>query len=93
MQVRRALMQAGFILVTEDAEAEVIGLSVIEVPTGVLVRWTVSDAFTALANDQGEACGDTIQEAVRAAVSALLLQEGHTVTRPLHHADLLLLTS
>ncbi|MFJ8802806.1 hypothetical protein [Streptomyces sp. NPDC102487] len=42
-QCRASLTQAGFHLVAQDAGTEVIGLSVAEVPDGVLVRWTVSN--------------------------------------------------
>ncbi|WP_327686506.1 hypothetical protein [Streptomyces sp. NBC_00467] len=79
-QVRRALLQAGFHLKGEGAEDGGPGLSVTEVPAGVLVKWTASDGFTALAEDQLTTSGDSMQAVVQAAVSGLLLQLGHTVT-------------
>ncbi|MGW0926032.1 hypothetical protein ACWD3J_44440 [Streptomyces sp. NPDC002755] len=60
-------------------------------PAGVLVRWTASDAFTSLAKDQPRASGDSMQAAVQAAVSGLLVQLGHTVTEPADGGDLLVL--
>ncbi|MCX4918972.1 hypothetical protein [Streptomyces sp. NBC_00687] len=91
--VRHALIQAGFHLVAKGAAAEVIGLSVVEVPDGVLVSWTASDGFTALANYQLGDGGDSIRETVRAAVPGLLRQRGYRITSPRHDDDLLLLTN
>ncbi|MFJ6837345.1 hypothetical protein [Streptomyces sp. NPDC091209] len=67
------------------------GISVTEVPTGVLVRWTASDGFASLAKDQPGASGDSMQAIVQAAVSGLLVQLGHTVTEPSDGGDLLVL--
>ncbi|MGW0917152.1 hypothetical protein ACWD1Z_36435 [Streptomyces sp. NPDC002784] len=90
-QVRHALLQAGFHLVAEDAEDGRPGLSVSETPAGVLVKWTASDGFTALAKDQpGASCG-SMQAMVQAAVSGLLLQLGHTVTESPDGVGLLIL--
>lgn len=91
VQVRHALIHAGFHLVGEDAEDGTPGLSVTMVPTGVLVRWTASDGFTSLAKDQSGASGDSMQAIVQAAVSGLLVQLGHTVTEPSNGGDLLVL--
>ncbi|MFJ5997001.1 hypothetical protein [Streptomyces sp. NPDC092370] len=90
-QVRHALIQAGFHLVHEDAQDSEPGLAVTEVAAGVLVRWTASDGFTSLANDQPGASGDSMHAIVRAAVSGLLVQMGHTVTEPEDCRDLLVL--
>jgi sugar lactone lactonase YvrE len=81
LQVRHALVQAGFHLVGE-AEGGQRGLVVRDVPTGVLVRWTASDGFTSLAVDQRGDSGGGVQAIVQAAVSGLLVQLGHTVTEP-----------
>ncbi|MFF3349748.1 hypothetical protein [Streptomyces sp. NPDC002779] len=90
-QVRHALLQAGFHLVAGDAKGGRPGLSVTEVPVGVLVKWTASDGFTALAKDQpGASCG-SMQAIVQAAVSGLLLQLGHTVAEPPDGVGLLVL--
>ncbi|MGW7261175.1 hypothetical protein [Streptomyces sp. NPDC054834] len=91
IQVRHALIQAGFHLVGEDAEDSGPGLAVTTVPTGVLVRWTASDGFTSLAKDQPGASGDSMQAIVQAAISGLLVQLGHTVTEPSDGGDLLIL--
>ncbi|MFF6996093.1 hypothetical protein ACFY93_14275 [Streptomyces sp. NPDC008313] len=91
MQVRHALIEAGFHLVGQDAEDGRSGLAVTTVPTGVLVGWTASDGFTSLAKDQPGAVGDSMRTLVRAAVSGLLVQLGHTVTEPSNGGDLLVL--
>jgi hypothetical protein len=48
-------------------------------PPGVLIKWTASDDFTALAADRSRSSGDAMKAIVQAAVSALLVQLGHTV--------------
>ncbi|MDG9709568.1 hypothetical protein [Streptomyces sp. DH10] len=85
------MIQAGFHLVREDAHESEPGLAVTEVATGVVVRWTASDAFTSLANDQPGASRDSMHATVGAAVSGLLVQLGHTVTEPSDGGDLLVL--
>ncbi|MGW6564930.1 hypothetical protein [Streptomyces sp. NPDC054975] len=90
-QVRHALTQAGFHLVRGDAEDGRPGISVMQVPAGVLVRWTASDGFRALAQAPRGASGDSMQAIVRAAVSGLLVQLGHTVTESPDGGDLLVL--
>ncbi|MEU5893811.1 hypothetical protein ABZ835_44440 [Streptomyces sp. NPDC047461] len=90
-QVRHALIQAGFHLVGEDAQDSRPGLAVTTVPTGVLVKWTTSDGFTSLAKDQPGASSDSMQAIVQAAITGLLIQQGHTVTEPTDDGDLLLL--
>lgn len=90
-QVRHALVKAGFHLVGEDADDVRPGISVMDVPTGVLVTWTASDGFTSLAKDQAGASGDSMRAVVRAAVSGVLLHLGYTVTEPLESGDLLVL--
>ncbi|WAU78402.1 hypothetical protein O1Q96_00730 (plasmid) [Streptomyces sp. Qhu-G9] len=90
VQVRHALIQAGFHLVGE-AEDGGPGLAVTDVPAGVLVRWTASDGFAALAKEQRGALGDGMQAIVQAAVSGLLVQQGHTVTEFSDSGDLLVL--
>ncbi|WP_142147215.1 hypothetical protein [Streptomyces sp. SLBN-31] len=74
--MRHALAQAGFPLVG----AADPGLAVREAPNAVLVKWTASDTFTALAQGHPRATGDSMQAIVQAAVAGLLLQLGHTVT-------------
>ncbi|MGX1564676.1 hypothetical protein [Streptomyces sp. NPDC055506] len=91
VQVRHALTQAGFHLVVEDAEDGRTVLAVMDVPAGVLVRWTASDGFTSLAMDQPGASGDSMRAVVQAAVSGLLVQLGHIVTGPSDGGDLLVL--
>ncbi|MGV9249348.1 hypothetical protein [Streptomyces sp. NPDC003710] len=49
-----------------------------EAPAGVLVSWTTSHGFTALAADQRGASSDGMR-VVQAAVAGLLVQCGHTV--------------
>lgn len=71
-EVRRALIQAGFLLVAQDAGTEAIGLSVIEAPDGALVRWTVSDG--------SNSCGAVA--APRAAVAAALANDQAFAHRP-----------
>ncbi|MFE6094452.1 hypothetical protein ACFQ7M_21110 [Streptomyces massasporeus] len=90
-QVRHALKQAGAHLVGDDVEDGRPGISVTEVPAGVLVRWTASNGFRALAKDQPGASGDNMQAIVQAAVSGLSVQLGHTLTEPSDGGDLLVL--
>jgi hypothetical protein len=90
-EVRHALRHAGFPLVGEDEPDGRPGLSVTSCPAVVLVTWTSSDGFTALANRQPGARGDSMKAIVQAAVSGLLLQRGHTVTQPSDSGDLLIL--
>ncbi|MFE6335894.1 hypothetical protein ACFVOK_22230 [Streptomyces sp. NPDC057798] len=89
VQIRHALIQAGFHLAGE-AEDGRPGLAVTDVPTGVLVRWTASDGFTSLAKDQRGTLGEGMQAIVQAAISSLLVQLGHTVTEA-SDGDLLVL--
>ncbi|MEV4194666.1 hypothetical protein [Streptomyces toxytricini] len=91
VQVRHALVQAGFHLLQDDAEDCRPGLAVTEAPTGVLVKWTASDGFTSLTRDQPGASGDSMQAIVHAAVSGLLIHLGHSVTEPPSGGDLLVL--
>ncbi|MFI1660437.1 hypothetical protein ACH4ZU_36820 [Streptomyces sp. NPDC020472] len=77
-QVRHALKLAGFHVV-DQADDTTPGLRVSEAPTGVLVSWTTSHGFTALAADQREASSDGMRVVVEAAVTGLLVQRGHTV--------------
>jgi hypothetical protein len=91
VRVRRALIQAGFDLVGNDAEDGRPGLVVTRVPTGVLVSWSASDGFTSLAKDQPRASGDSMRALVHGAVSGLLAQLGHTVTEPSDGGDVLVL--
>jgi hypothetical protein len=89
-QVRHVLSEAGFYLVTETDDG-MPGLRVSEVPDGVLVRWAVSEAFTALAASQpGHAANDSMRAVVQAAVSGVLVQQGHTVTAAEHDGILVL---
>ncbi|MCZ4103448.1 hypothetical protein C8250_000100 [Streptomyces sp. So13.3] len=89
-RVRHALAHAGFHLVGEVPADNRPGLRVTEDPSGVLITWTASDGFSALASNQ-LAPGDSMKAIVQAAVSGLLLQLGHTVTKPPHEGDLLVL--
>lgn len=61
-------------------------------PSGVLIKWTLSDGLTALAAEQPKASGNGMQSVVQAAVSALLVQLGHTVTESPDGAHLLVMT-
>ncbi|MEU0215064.1 hypothetical protein ABZ281_08025 [Streptomyces sp. NPDC006265] len=89
-QVRHVLSEAGFYLVAETGEG-MPGLWVSEVPEGVLVRWAASEAFTALAASQsGRASNDSMRAVVQAAVSGLLMQQGHIVTAAEHDGILVL---
>ncbi|WP_114041667.1 hypothetical protein [Streptomyces sp. SDr-06] len=91
-QVRHALQQAGFQLTDNNgAAASGPGLAVTQVPAGVLIKWTASDGFTALANDQPGISGDSMHTAVQAAITGLLLQLGHTLTNPSQGGDVLVL--
>ncbi|ORT54727.1 hypothetical protein [Streptomyces sp. CB03238] len=90
LRVRHALSQAGFHLVS-DADDGKPGLGVTEDPSGVLITWTASDGFSALASDQSGASGDSMKAIVQTAVSGLLAQLGHTVTEPSDDGDLLVL--
>nr|WP_024127677.1 hypothetical protein [Streptomyces sp. F12]AHE40441.1 Hypothetical protein pFRL6_354 [Streptomyces sp. F12] len=73
-----ALKLAGFHVV-DEADDAATGLRVSETPAGVLVSWTTSHGFTALAADQRGASSDGMRVAVQAAVAGLLVQCGHTV--------------
>lgn len=77
-RVRHALKLAGFHIVDEVDDAAP-GLRVSEAPGGVLVSWTTSHGFTALAADQRGASSDGMRVVVQAAVAGLLVQCGHTV--------------
>ncbi|MGW0336995.1 hypothetical protein ACWD0J_35080 [Streptomyces sp. NPDC003011] len=85
------MIEAGFNLVGDDMQDARPGLAVTRVAVGVLVSWTASDGFTALAKDQAGASGDSLQAVVQAAVSGLLVQLGHTVTEPPDGGGLLVL--
>ncbi|WP_371674050.1 hypothetical protein OG985_44120 [Streptomyces sp. NBC_00289] len=87
-----ALVQAGF-HVLGDADSAGLGLRVVEVPAGVVVQWTVSDGFTALAREQAIRApgGDSMGAMVQAAVSGLLVQLGHTVAQTPDGVDLIVL--
>lgn len=89
-QIRHALVQAGFHLDGDDAEDGWSGLAVTEAPTGVVVKWTTSDEFSALVREQPTAPG-SMPAIVQAAVTGLLVQMGHTVTEPPDGAGLLVL--
>ncbi|MEU6682763.1 hypothetical protein [Streptomyces sp. NPDC046832] len=78
VRVRHVLKLAGF-LVVDQADDATPGLRVSEVPAGVLVSWTASHGFTALAADQRGASSDGMRVAVQAAVVGLLVQRGHSV--------------
>ncbi|MGW1562993.1 hypothetical protein ACWCQ1_41810 [Streptomyces sp. NPDC002144] len=75
--VRHALKLAGFHIVEADDAAP--GLRLSETPAGVLVSWTTSHGFTALAADQRGASSDGMRVVVQAAVAGLPAQCGHTV--------------
>ncbi|GAA0907339.1 MULTISPECIES: hypothetical protein [Streptomyces violaceusniger group] len=77
-QVRHALKLAGFHVV-DQVDDTTPGLRVSEAPAGVLVGWTTSHGFTALAADQRGASSDGMWVVVQAAVAGLLVQRGHTV--------------
>ncbi|MEU6688285.1 hypothetical protein [Streptomyces sp. NPDC046832] len=77
VRVGHVLKLAGF-LVVDQADDATPGLRVSEVPAGVLVSWTASHGFTALAADQRGASSDGMRVAVQAAVG-LLVQRGHSV--------------
>ncbi|MEU5274818.1 hypothetical protein AB0G87_00210 [Streptomyces asoensis] len=89
-QVCHALQQAGFHLVGDGVDDGRPGISVTQVPAGVLVRWTASQGFRSLAIKQPGTSGDSMQAIVRAAVSGLLSQLGHTVTDASDTGDLLI---
>ncbi|MFI6357396.1 hypothetical protein ACIBJF_33265 [Streptomyces sp. NPDC050743] len=59
----------------------------------MLIRWLVSDGFTALASDQPGASSDGMRVVVQAAVSGLLVQLGHTVMEPSDGDGLLVLAN
>ncbi|MFE6098130.1 hypothetical protein ACFQ7M_40215 [Streptomyces massasporeus] len=77
-RVRHALKLAGF-HVADEADDTTPGLRVNETPAGVLVSWTTSHGFTALAVDQRGASSGGMRVVVQAAVAGLLVQCGHTV--------------
>jgi hypothetical protein len=84
-QIRRALTAAGFTVVGETEENSP-GLRVSEDDSGVLVGWTVSHGFEALADQSrgsdgadGSGTSDSMRTIVQAAVSALLDQLGYTL--------------
>ncbi|MFF1451322.1 hypothetical protein ACFVYF_24775 [Streptomyces sp. NPDC058274] len=87
-QIRRALTAAGFTVVGETEE-NAPGLRVSEDDSGVLVGWTASHGFEALADQSrgsdgadgadGSGTSDSMRTIVRAAVTALLNQLGYTV--------------
>ncbi|MGA5199087.1 hypothetical protein [Streptomyces exfoliatus] len=88
--MRRTLSQAGFHLVSER-DGGGTGLRVKEVPEGVAIIWAASDGFTALASKQTGPSNDSLEVIVHAAVTGLIAQLGHTVTKPPHGATLLIL--
>ncbi|WP_369275704.1 hypothetical protein AB5J55_42245 [Streptomyces sp. R11] len=75
-------MLAGFHVV-DEADDTTQGLRVSEAPTGVLVSWTMSHGFIALAADQAGASSDGMRVVVQAAVADLLVQCGHPVVETL----------
>ncbi|MFD5074213.1 hypothetical protein [Streptomyces sp. NPDC058371] len=84
-QIRRALTAAGFTVVGET-ERNSPGLRVSEDESGVLVGWTASHGFEALADQSrgsdgadGSGTNGSMRAIVQAAVSALLDQLGYTV--------------
>ncbi|MFD8263120.1 hypothetical protein ACFV19_30370 [Streptomyces griseoluteus] len=77
-RVCHALTLAGLDVVDEVDDAA-RGLRVSAAPVGVLVSWTTSHGFTALATDQRGASSDGLRGVVQAAVAGLLVQCGHTV--------------
>ncbi|MGW1564759.1 hypothetical protein ACWCQ1_51430 [Streptomyces sp. NPDC002144] len=77
-RVRHVLKVAGFHIV-DEADDGAPGLRVSAGPAGVLVNWTASHGFTALAADQRGASGGGMRVVVQAAVAGLLVQCGHTV--------------
>ncbi|MFF4308490.1 hypothetical protein [Streptomyces sp. NPDC001601] len=77
-RVCHALKLAGFHVV-DQADDTTPGLRVSEAPEGVLVSWTASHGFLALAADQRGASSDGMRVVVQAAVAGLLVQRGHTV--------------
>ncbi|MEV7182322.1 hypothetical protein [Kitasatospora sp. NPDC093679] len=89
LKVRHALMQAGFRV--DEASDGHPGLSVRDVPAGVVVRWAVSDGFAALAHEQPHARDENLKAVVQAAVAGLLAQLGHTVTSLSDDGDLIVL--
>ncbi|WP_142270000.1 hypothetical protein [Streptomyces sp. SLBN-115] len=89
-EVRRALTEAGFQLIT-DTDGGTPGLQVSEIPEGVLIRWVSSDQFQAPACEQpGRIQGDGMRAMVQAAVLGLLMQQGHMITE-VEEDDLLVL--
>ncbi|MEU6323355.1 hypothetical protein [Streptomyces sp. NPDC047009] len=91
-EVKRALTQAGFHL-TDDADDRHPGLRVMPAPPGVLIKWTASDGFTALAADRSSSPGDAMKAIVQTAISGLLVQLGHTVTEAPDGAHLLVMAN
>ncbi|MFF3699207.1 hypothetical protein [Streptomyces sp. NPDC002221] len=77
-RVRHVLKLAGFHVV-DEADHVTPGLKVEAVPAGVVVSWTASHGFTALASDQRNASSDGMRVVVQAAVAGLLVECGHTV--------------
>ncbi|MET7436224.1 hypothetical protein ACFYQQ_28415 [Streptomyces sp. NPDC005496] len=82
-QIRRALETAGFTVVN-DAESGRPGLRVQEDAAGVMVSWTASHGFEALADQSRSsanepAAGDSMRDVIEAALIGLLTQLGHTV--------------
>ncbi|MET7938238.1 hypothetical protein [Streptomyces sp. NPDC005322] len=77
-RVRHALKLAGFHVV-DEADDTTAGLRVSEAAAGVLVSWTASHGFTALAADQRGASSEGMRVVVQAAMAGLLVQCGHTV--------------
>ncbi|MEU6216726.1 hypothetical protein ABZ845_04270 [Streptomyces sp. NPDC047022] len=93
LQVSYALRQAGFHVISDAAIERASGLHVGEAPEGVLIRWLVSDGFTALAFDQPGASSVGMRVVVQAAVSGLLVQMGHTVMEASDGEGLLVLAN
>ncbi|WP_329467200.1 hypothetical protein [Streptomyces sp. NBC_01431] len=79
-QVRHALEEAEFHPADDYTSSP--GLAVTQVPDGVIVKWTASHGFTALTRDQPGTSGASMQAAVQAAISGLLIQLGHTTNGP-----------
>jgi hypothetical protein len=65
-EVKRALRQAGFHLAEDADDDRHLGLRVMPAPLGVLIKWTASDGFTALAADRSRSSSDAMKAIVQA---------------------------
>lgn len=82
-------MHAGFHLVGDVEDDGRPGLRVTQDPSGVLITWTASHGFAALAANRFGSSGDSMKTIVQAAVVGLLVQFGYTVTGPSDDGELL----